>query len=160
MNMKRKYRLIICFLLGLDVLSMYIIRLQQHSIKTWKKTAEKNIGLFMLMNQWVRVKQEGKKLDAYFINNNYQKIAVYGMSYIGLRIIRELKDSEIEIAYGIDKRAEELSSDLKLFTLEDDLPDIDAVVVTLLSEYDEVYEAISTKVNCPVIAIEDIFNEV
>ena len=157
--MKNKYRFIICILLGIEIISIYIMILQQNGIKTWKKSAEKNLGLFMLMNQWTRIKQEGKSLETYFINNNYRRIAVYGMSYIGLRFVREIKDSEIEIAYGIDKRASVMSSGMKLFTVENDLPDVDAVVVTLLAEFDEVYEAISNKVSCPIIAIEDIINE-
>lgn len=68
-----------------------------------KELSSKHLDLYLLMNQWVKVKQESKNLSLYFERNGYKKIAVYGMSYAGETLVNELKDSNTEVVYGIDQ---------------------------------------------------------
>lgn len=159
-KMKSKFKAAICILLGIAVPCYYITKLQQNCINKWKKDAEKNRGLFLLMNQWVNIKQKGKSLKSYFEKNNLKKIAVYGMSYVGMQLLNELKDSEIEVAYGIDRNADNINSDIKLITMDDDFEDVDAVVITTLTGFDEICDALSRKIDCYFISIEDILNEI
>ena len=66
------------------------------------------------MNQWVSNHQKGKSLISYFEKNNYKKIAVYGMNYIGNTLIDELKNSQITVEYGIDKNKNASHPDIKI----------------------------------------------
>lgn len=159
-RIKNKYQLVIGFLTGMGMAGFLCLESQQNCINRWKELAEKNRGLFLLMDQWVKVKQEGKKLEEYFIKNDYKKIAVYGMSYVGVRLVKELENSEIEIAYGIDRNAANIYSQIKLLTVEDELPDVDAVIVTLVGGYDKVFDMLISRLGCPIIALEDIVNEI
>lgn len=122
--------------------------------------SEKHLALFLMMNQWVKVKQEGKNLASYFERNGYKKIAVYGMSYAGATLLNELRNSEISIEYGIDKKADSFYADVDVVSVNDDLKQVDAVVVTAITFYDEIAEKLSEKLNCPVISLEDILYEV
>nr|WP_300786838.1 hypothetical protein [uncultured Acetatifactor sp.] len=158
--MERDKKYFFSILLGLSLMSFFLIRLQQNCINNWKRQANKNRGLFLLMNQWVNLKQDGKKVEGYFIQKNLKRIAIYGMGYVGKRLVKELKRSEIDVVYGIDRNAAAIFSEIELVTMDDDLEDVDAVVVTLVDEYDTVCEMLSHKVKCSVIAIEDIINEV
>ncbi len=125
-----------------------------------KSMSNKHLALFLMMNQWVKVKQEGKSLSAYFEKNHYKKIAVYGMSYAGETLIDELKNSGIEVAYGIDKKADSIYADMDILSLEDSLEDVDAVVVTAITFFDEIEEKLSEKLDCPIISLEDVLYEV
>lgn len=122
--------------------------------------SEKHLALFLMMNQWVLVKQEGKNLASYFEKNNYRKIAVYGMSYAGERLLNELKGSGIEVAYGIDQNADGIYSDIKIVTKEDVLEPVDAIVVTPIFFFQEIEKDLSEKVDCPILSLEDILYEV
>lgn len=122
--------------------------------------SDKHLALFLMMNQWVKVKQEGKNLSDYFKENGFHTIAVYGMSYAGETLIEELSESDIAVAYGIDKEAGSLYSDIELVTLDDDLKEVDAVVVTAITFYEEIAEKLEKKLKCPVISLEDILYEV
>ena len=82
------------------------------------------------------------------------------MSYAGETLIEELSESDITVAYGIDKEAGSLCSDIELVTLEDDLKEVDAVVVTAITFYEEIAEKLEKKLKCPVISLEDILYEV
>ncbi len=125
-----------------------------------KAMSDKHLALFLMMNQWVKAKQEGKNLSEYFKRNGYQKIAVYGMSYAGETLIDELKDTEIDVAYGIDRNADTIYSRLNIFSMEDNLDKVDAIVVTAITFFDEIEEKLSEKVDCPIISLEDVLYEV
>lgn len=122
--------------------------------------SEKHLALFLMMNQWVKVKQEGKNLSTYFSDNDYKKIAIYGMSYAGETLLEELRDSEVEVVYGIDKNADGIYADVDIVSLDDDLENVDAIVVTAITFFDEIEEKLSQKVNCPIISLEDVLYEI
>ena len=64
-----------------------------------KQMSDKNLALFLMMNQWVKEKQEGKNLASYFEKVGYKEIAIYGMSYAGETLVEELEGSNIKIKY-------------------------------------------------------------
>lgn len=125
-----------------------------------KSMSNKHLSLFLMMNQWVQVKQEGKNLGTYFSEKGYKRIGIYGMSYAGETLVKELKNTEVNVAYGIDKNADSIYSDLDIFSMEDELDKVDAVVVTAITFFDEIEEKLSKKVNCPILSLEDILYEV
>lgn len=129
--------------------------------KTEKATAmsEKHLALFLLMNQWVKVKQEGKSLSAYLEQNGYKKIGIYGMSYVGTTLVDELKGSSITIAYAIDKNAEDIYADVDIVAPDETLAPVDAIVVTAITYFDEIAEKLAEKVDCPIVSLEDVLYE-
>ena len=112
------------------------------------------------MNQWVKVKQDGKNLSEYFEKNKYEKIAIYGLSYAGETLLSELQDSSIQIAYGIDQNADSIYSDINVYSLEDSLEPVDVVVVTAITFFNEIEKKLSGKIDCPIISLEDILYEI
>lgn len=118
--------------------------------------SNKHLALFLMMNQWVRLKQEGKNLATYFEKNGYKRIAVYGMSYAGETLVDELKNSAVTVVYGIDRNAASLYSDVDIVSVEDDLEEVDAIVVTAITFFDEIENLLSGKMDCPIISLEDI----
>lgn len=114
---------------------------------------------YNILNQWIVLDHEGKKLEQYFINNNYMKIAVYGMGEIGNRLYEELKNSSVKIDYVIDKNAESAYSELEIFSPEDMLGEVDAVIVTTAFAFEEIRDELSKKCNCPIVSLEDVVFE-
>lgn len=124
-----------------------------------KDLLDKHYDLFMLMNQWLMAKQQNKEISSYFHENNYKKVAIYGMSYVGERLYDELLASDIEVCYAIDKRAENLYVDLDIYTLGDELPEADVIVVTAISFFDEISDKLAEETDIPVVSLEDIIYE-
>lgn len=120
----------------------------------------KHLALFKMMNQWVKVKQQGKNLSSYFEENGYVKIAIYGMSYAGETLIDELRGTSVQVVYGIDQRADKLYAEVDIVTLEDTLEEVDAIVVTAITFFDEIEEELKNKMDCPIISLEDVLYEV
>ena len=155
----KKIAKIIVGLAGVGGLVYFVAWWQQKCIDRWKEQAEKNRAMFVLMDQWANIKQNGRNLEEYFLKNEYYRIAVYGMGILGQRLIKELDNSKIQIVYGIDKNRDMVYTNLEVVTMEDELEKVDAVVVTVVKEFDAIRETLLKKLECQVIAIEDILGE-
>lgn len=126
-------------------------------VKNEMMYAQKHLKIMEVFNQWLAYKQEGKSLASFFEEYNYKTIAVYGMSFLGERLIQELKDTNINVKYAIDKNADGIySEDVEIKDLSEDLPEVDVIVVTAVYFFDEIEEELSGIINCPIISLEDI----
>lgn len=124
------------------------------------KMSDKHLALYLMMNQWVKVKQENKSIAGYLESEGYKSIAIYGMNYVGETLMDELLNSNVKVKYGIDKNADTIYADIDVLRPEDELPEVDAVLVTAITFFDEIEDVLSKKMDCPVISMEDILYEV
>lgn len=115
---------------------------------------------YNMLNQWLILKQEGKSLAKYFSDNDYKTIAIYGMGEMGNRLYDELKDTQIEVKYAVDKNAASTYSELEVVDPEEDLETVDAIIVTAIFAFDEIEETLEEEVDFPIISLEDIVYEV
>lgn len=158
--MKKTVVSILSALTGVAICVGVLGNLASKEINKAQVLSDKHLALFLLMNQWVRIKQDGKNVSSYFTNNGYKKIAIYGMSYVGETLLDELKNSKVEVAYGIDKNSDGIYADVDIVSSDGDLKDVDAIVVTAITHFDDIKEKLSNKVSCPIISLEDILYEI
>ncbi len=137
-----------------------IIKKLNGKIEKIKNMSDKHLKLFLLMNQWVKVKQEGKNLARYFEKNDYIKLAIYGMSYVGETLLEELEKTNIQVAYAIDRNLDGVYANISIVSPEGILEEVDAIVVTAIASFDEIAEELYKKIKYPVISLEDILYEI
>lgn len=125
-------------------------------ISKWRALSDKNCALFLLMDKWMKTKQEGKHIIAYFEKNGYRTAAVYGLSHVGKCLLEELKGCDVEIKYAVDRNAAAIYSDIAIYAPEDDLPKADIMIVTAVYDYKEIGTYLKDKVSCPIVSLEDI----
>ena len=135
-------------------------RRMSDQIEEKQKKADKHMTLFLMMNQWVKVKQEGKNLSLYFEREGYKEIAIYGMSYAGETLMEELVDSPVTVKYGIDRNAEKILADVDVVTPDAFLEPVASIVVTSVTFFEEIEEILRQKTDCPIISLEDILYDV
>ncbi len=116
--------------------------------------------LYMAFDRWLQIRQEGKTLVEYFTKNGYKTVAVYGMKELGERLCDELKGSDVTVSYAIDKNADSIYADVDVVTPDEALTPVDVVVVTAITYFDEIEEALSKKMDCSIISLEDILYEI
>lgn len=125
-----------------------------------KKREKKSFYIwgFHILDKWLWLKNKKRSLITYFEDNEIKCIAIYGLGGIGRHLYEELRSQNITISYGIDQRAKDIQDlDLEVKTLDDKLPEVDAVVVTPVSFYEiekEIYKKMGKEI--AVISIEDI----
>lgn len=124
------------------------------------KMSEKHLALYLMMNQWVKVKQENKSIAKYLEAKGYREVAIYGMNYVGETLLNELTGTNVIVKYGIDKEAERMYKDIDVLLPDDELPEVDLIIVTPITFWEEIKEKLSAKINCTIMSMEDILYEV
>lgn len=126
----------------------------------YRKSADEKLnrlrGYYSLLNQWLQLKQSGISLEQYFIGHSYKTIAIYGLGELGMRLQEEIKGSAVNMHCAIDKKAEEVYSDIKVYYPEDCPKDIDVIVVTPTFAFEKIREELSRYTDCPIISLEEI----
>lgn len=121
----------------------------------YKNLSDKHLSLFLLVNQWLEIKQKGHGLSEYFNNKGYHEIAIYGMSYLGQSLLHELENSDVIIRYGIDSQP---INRMKLCNISplDEWPMVDVVVVTATTAFESIKKEYKDKISCPIISLEEV----
>ena len=123
----------------------------------YKSEADKYYSMFLMMNQWFELKQSGKQMEQFFRDRKIKKIAIYGMSQMGETLYRELSDTEIEVLYAIDKNVDSLYVHYcDVLKPTDNLPNVDAIVVTPFVYFKEIKKELKRKTSSPIFSIEDV----
>lgn len=135
-------------------------KFKNEEIQKKKKSKDKFKGYYNLLNQWLRLKQERKSLETFFVENQYRTIAIYGMGELGNRLYDELKDSAVRIKYAIDENTAGAYSEIEVIAPDENFPEVDAIIVTAVFAYNEIEEKLSGKTNIPIISLEDVVYEV
>ena len=121
--------------------------------------AEKHLAIARLYDRWVEVNQQGKSVEEYLIKNNIYTVALYGMSFVGERLYEELKKSKVRVLYGIDRNAKKIFAEIDVYTPDEKLERVDAIIVTSNFYFETIEEELKEKTDIPIINFEDILYE-
>ena len=77
---------------------------------------------------------------------------------VGKHLLAELKDSKIEIVFGIDKRKDQLNNSFPIYTINEILPKVDAVIVTVIYDFEKIYKELKDKIAVPIISLEEVID--
>lgn len=129
---------------------------EECKVEKKQKLADKHLLILQDLNQWLIIKQQKKSIKPFFDEHKYQKIAIYGMSYLGERLYDDLKPLGIEVVYAVDRNAINLYAEVPIYEPSDNLPEVDAIIVTSTFFFDEIQRELALKVDFPIISLEDI----
>lgn len=158
-KLKTKILIIISTLIGILLGMSGMKKIMSRKLHEIKSMSEKHLSLFLMMNQWVKIRQEGKSLVQNLEQKGYKKIAIYGMSYAGETLVDELKDSNIHVVYAIDKNAGSAYDNVNIVSPAECLEKVDAIIVTPITFYDEIKENLAKKISIPILSLGDLLYE-
>lgn len=150
------------FIAGLiGVVTGYIIakHIDNKEIGKAYMLSEKNKYLYRTAVQWMSIERAGCGICSYIRQKGYNTIAVYGLSYLGKCLVDQLDGSDVKVMYGIDNGTVQFHFDIPTFTMSDELPDVDAIIVTPVYSFEEIKESLSKKVTCSILSLADIVFE-
>lgn len=125
--------------------------------KNKDKKLKKVESSFILLNEWMVLLENKKSIAERLTEYHYRNVAVYGLGVIGKHLIIQLKDTDIDISYVIDKSA--ISTGVKgisIYRPGETLPKVDAVIVTPIWEYKMIKDRMSEYVSCPIISLSEV----
>lgn len=118
--------------------------------------SNKYVSYYTAVDRWLSLKEQGISTVQYFKNNGYKRIGIYGMANMANHLLADLEGSEIEVVFGIDKRANSLYAEVLVLGLEDDFPKVDVIVVTPIFDFDNIKKNLNEKVSCPVVSLNEV----
>lgn len=117
---------------------------------------ERNLRMFDI---WLTLWERGTCLVDWLIAQEIYSVAVYGAGYLGRHLIAELRDSPVNMAYIIDRSVVKMNVECHIYRLGDKLPDVDAIIVTPVGQYDNIRRSLSDYTKCRTISLEHILTE-
>ena len=76
-----------------------------------------------------------------------------------LRLILELEGTDIKIDYIIDKSRRRDSLKYNVLNLEDKWQQVDGVIVTIVDEFDSIYQFLKKRIDCRIFSLYEILSE-
>lgn len=112
---------------------------------------------YRLFDRWLWLKLAQKGIQNYFDKQGYRTLAVYGVGEICNRFYEEISQIPgIEIKYILEKEPGNEHPVLPVYCLQDEVPEVDAVVVSLDYIYEDIKTVLVGKFDCPIISIDDV----
>ena len=112
-----------------------------------------------LLDDWMYLRDHNVDFSLYFKKYGYQNVAIYGMGKLGVHLLHELDKCGIGVIYGIDRNAVNNRYAIDVYDPGQQLPEADAVIITITDQYAQISEMLGKNMKCPMIAIEEIIQE-
>ena len=113
---------------------------------------------YELMNNWLQLKNKGVSVVNYFQDFNIQTIMIYGGGEVAHRLVEELEGTDIKIAGILDRNPRYKNDRVSVFSLRDNLPRYDVIVVTPVYSFGTIYIQLVKKSNDKVISMEEVID--
>lgn len=107
----------------------------------------------LIYRRWVELYQKNKRIAEYFYEKGIKRVAVYGMADIGVDLVNDLLQSDIEIGYTIDQKRAKSRFDIEIRDPENVTPDVDAIIVTPITFFSTIYDLLNKKLEGEVLII-------
>ena len=138
----------VCFVFG------KISRIHDNNLS--REKAAKLYDFYLVLLQWLKNYQLGKKIAIYLKQQGINTVAIYGMKELGECLYDELKGSDICVKYVIDKAADQIFAECKIVTPDSELDEVDMVIVTAIHYYEDIKKNLLNKNVRVVISLSDL----
>lgn len=134
----------------------------QQELQTLTVRSERFESYWRLFERWLTLKEEKVSIEKYFTDRKIETIAVYGVKMAGEHLFREMENSTVKIAYAIDRKAYAVTAetDVRVYMPDEELPPVDAVVVTPVYDFDNIKRMLKEKHCSRIISLAEVLEEI
>ena len=107
-----------------------------------------------VLDRWMRLKEKHIKLSEYLLCIGCKNVAIYGCAALGKMTYDELKN-DISVKYFIDRNAGEMEKEIPVYSLKNELPRADCIIITLIDEAEKVQKEIVNMLDSKTLILKD-----
>lgn len=141
---------------GGGILTIYISNTQKKDMEAITFNYYKFVKFYYLLSNWLKNKNKSNNLGEELIKRGYRSVAIYGMKEIGELLLEELRQNGVDVKYAIDKNADNIYAPIDIYTIEESKGEVDAIIVTAISNYEEIRDELVNITRSEVISIEEL----
>ena len=123
-----------------DQQDRYIFEVDKNKLKLIR-----NRKYINCLDSWLRLKENNKSISKMLEKNKIESIAIYGYGMLGRHLLKDINYSKVRVDCIIDRQKEYPNLQVPVFDLNDELPKVEAVVVTVIGDYEEIYDQLMIK---------------
>lgn len=123
----------------------------------YKQLADKHLYIMDVFKNWLMAIEKGETIEGYFKRHGFNVIAIYGMGYLGERLLKALEKTTIEVKYLIDQQQGSVYGKVPVYSINDSLEVVDVIVVTPVYQYYAIRRQLREKTSSNIISIQEIF---
>lgn len=155
--MKVFLTIIVCILILIIILLLICIKIIFGLLKEKNEHIGKVNRNFLFLNEWMDKKRDNpERMKNNLISKNCSRVAVYGAGYLGFQLYRELQKNSIEVVCFIDKSRTETCLDIPFYSLQDQMPDIDAIIISLVYSHNVIERDIKKVFKGEILFLEEL----
>lgn len=122
-----------------------------------EEAVKKNEAIIKVMSRWIYILNAGYSIENILCDMGCNNVAIYGMGHIGKLLYEQMYGSRVKVSYVIDQNKCDYGIEVPVYTCEDMLPQVNAVIVTPVFYFDKVYGMLEEKLNgATIISFDDI----
>ncbi len=133
-----------------------LLEYQKQEIEKWRAQTNRKGSFYQLMCNWMRLKLSGGSVAGRLAEAGYQSVAIYGAGNHGRMLYEDLKGTQIPVKYFIDKQKKGESGEVPVYLPGEDLPAVDAIIVTPYLEFASVQAALQDKTHSRLIPLNTL----
>lgn len=137
-----------------------ISAMRKNALFDWIALLEKFREMFFVLNEMMACREAGCPVGRYLKNMGIQRVAIYGGGYLGKRLMGELKEYHVEPLFFIDRNAAYLTEEIPIYKLEDAPDNIEAVIISMVRNYDSVKKELRKKYKVDIYTIGEILGKI
>lgn len=150
---------IISFFCGVLFGGYGIAKICENAMKKEERRADKNNINFKTSCKWIKVYQDNKKIEDYLDRESIKEVAIYGVGELGKCLLKDLENTDISVKYLIDRNSYRAFRSYLCYSPLDDLPEVQAVIVTPVSDFEKIAEQLKKKIRTRVIPLNQMIEE-
>ena len=121
--------------------------------KSLMKKTERYRGYWKVFDAWLSLLENCGTVADYLRKKNYKSVAIYGYGMLGKHLVHQLKALGVCVDYVIESNTGKETDGIPMYSLDSILPEVDAVIVTVMYDYDKIYEDLKDKINKKILPI-------
>lgn len=129
----------------------------QVEIPEQKVGEDKYRSYFRILDRWLSVEEQGGSIVKFFLENQLNNIAIYGWGKMGKHLFWKLAKTSVNVSYIIDQHITQESDHISVKKMEDNLPRVDAVIVTATFDFQKIKYQLKKKNIGRIISMIEIF---
>lgn len=133
-----------------------LFRFQKLETEKWRAHADRKSSFYQFMRNWMQLKLNGDSIEKRLTEAGYHSVAIYGVGKHGKMLYEDLRDTQISVKYFIDKQKKEGLGEVPVYSLEEELPFADAVIITPYLELASIQKVLQDKTQSRLIPLNTL----